>query len=100
MSHYAFGGRSPEQRRADFAGRVTTRDVLIAFENGEIVSQVMIYEFSYWLAGVRYPTGGLANVVTAPEVSRRGYASHMLRATLKYMRDELGQCLCTLYPTV
>jgi predicted acetyltransferase len=100
LSHYSFAGRPLEQRRADFAGRVTPRDVLVAFEGDEIVSQVMIYEFTYWLGGVRYPTGGLANVVTAPEVGRRGYASQMLRATLKYMRDELGQCLCTLYPTV
>ncbi|HEY8883672.1 MAG TPA: GNAT family N-acetyltransferase, partial [Chloroflexota bacterium] len=100
LSHYSFAGRPLEQRRADFAGRVTPRDVLVAFEDGEIVAQVMIYEFSYWLGGARYPTGGLANVVTAPEVARRGYASQMLRATLKWMRDELGQCLSTLYPTV
>jgi predicted acetyltransferase len=100
-SHYAFHGRSPAQRRLDFAGRVTPdRNILVAFEGDEIVAQVMIYEFGVWLDGVSYPTGGLANVVTAPEVTRRGYASQMLRATLRWMRDELGQCLSTLYPTV
>src|SRR5713101_8194103 len=101
MSHYAFHGRSLEQRRADFAGRVTPeRDILVAFEDGEIVAQVMIYEFAIWIDGARYPTGGLANVVTPPEKARRGYATQMLRATLRWMRDELGQCLSTLYPTV
>ena len=101
MSYYSFGGRPPEERRADFAGRVTPeRNILVAFEDGDIVSQVMIYEFQVWIDGARYPTGGLANVVTAPEKARRGYASQMLRAALRWMRDELGQCLSTLYPTV
>ncbi len=101
LSYYSFAGRSLENRRADFAGRVTPeRNVLVAFEDGEIVSQVMIYQFHVWIDGVRYPTGGLANVVTVPEKSRRGYARQMLRAALRWMRDELGQCLSTLYPTV
>ncbi|MGH2460333.1 MAG: GNAT family N-acetyltransferase [Chloroflexota bacterium] len=101
FSHYTFAGRSPEQRRVDFAGRVRPeRDILVAFEAGEIVSQVMIYEFQVWIDGVRYPTGGLANVATAPEQARRGYARQVLRASFRWMRDELGQCLSTLYPTV
>ncbi len=100
-SYYAFHGRSLEQRRQDFAGRVTPeRNILVAFEDGDIVGQVMIYEFWIWIAGVRYPTGGLANVVTPPEKARRGHARQMLRATLGWMRDELGQSLSTLYPTV
>ncbi len=99
--YYAFKGRSVEQRRLDFAGRVAPeRNVLVAFENGELVAHVMIYEFATWIGGARYPTGGLANVVTAPERARRGYASQVLRETLRWMRDELGQCLSTLYPTV
>jgi len=101
LTHYAFDGRTPQQRAVDFGRRITPeRDVLVAVEDGVIISQVLIYEFVIWINGVRYPTGGLANVVTAPEKSRQGYASKLLRATLAWMSDELGQSLSTLYPTV
>ncbi len=101
LSHYAFDGRPIEQRLADFGRRVEAeRNVLVATVDDEIVSQVMIYEFGIWIDGVRYPTGGLANVATPPERARQGYASRLLRAVLAWMREELGQCLSTLYPTL
>jgi GNAT superfamily N-acetyltransferase len=84
LGNYAFDGRSVEQRLSDFT----------------IVSQLMLYEIGTWIDGVRDPTGGLANVATIPERARRGYASRLLRATLAWMRDELGQRLSTLFPTV
>lgn len=100
-SHYIFNRRTREQRAADFDRRVTAeRNILVGVEDGEIVSQVMIYEFGIWIDGARYPTGGLANVVTVPEKTGRGYARQVLRATIAWMRNELGQCLSTLYPTV
>lgn len=101
LSYYAFAGRTPDERSGDFVRRVSAdRNVLVAVENGEIVSQVMIYEFGVWINGVRYPSSGLANVATVPERARRGYATHLLRASLAWMRNELGVTLSTLYPTV
>lgn len=101
LSYYAFNGRVPGERAADFGRRITPeRNCLVAVEQAQIVSQVMIYDFEIWIDGVRYPTGGLANVATVPEQARHGHASRLLRATLAWMRDELGQCLSTLYPTM
>lgn len=101
LGYYAFGGRSPERRRADFGRRLDPeRQVLVAVDGDEIVSQVAIYQFDVWIDSVRYPCGGLANVATVPERSRQGLASQLLRAALGWMKDELGLCLSTLYPTV
>jgi predicted acetyltransferase len=101
LGNYAFDGRSVEQRIEDFSRRVRPeRNCLVGEEDGFIVSQLMIYELAYWIEGARYPTGGLANVATVPERARRGYASRLLRASLAWMRDELGHCLSTLFPTV
>lgn len=101
LSYYAFSGRTPDERSEDFVRRVNAdRNVLVAVEDGEIVSQVMIYEFGVWVDGVRYPCGGLANVATVPEKARRGYANRLLRASLAWMRSELGVTISTLYPTV
>ncbi len=101
LSYYAFSGRTPDERSTDFIRRITPeRNVLVALEDGEIVSQVMIYEFGVWIDGVRYPTGGLANVATVPEKARRGYAHRLLREALAWMRNELGLSVSTLYPTV
>jgi predicted acetyltransferase len=101
LGNYAFDGRSVEQRMGDFTRRVRPeRNCLVVEDAGTIVSQLMIYELAYWIEGIRYPTGGLANVATVPERARRGYASRLLRASLAWMRDELGQCLSTLFPTV
>lgn len=101
LSHYAFGGRPVGERIADFERRGRPdRNVLVLVEDGEIVSQVMIYEFGIWFGGVLYPAGGLANVATVPEKARRGYAGLLLRKTLEWLRNELGCSLCTLYATV
>lgn len=101
LSHYAFHGRTPTERANDFRRRVRPdRNCLVATEAGVIVSQVMIYELATWIGGTLYPTGGLANVATVPEKTRRGHASAMLRSTLAWMRDELGQSLSILYPTM
>lgn len=101
LSYYAFAGRTPDEREADFGRRaVPERQALVAVEDGQIVSQVLIYDFGIWLAGVRYRSGGLANVATVPERARRGHASAVLRRALAWMRDDLGMTLSILYPTV
>lgn len=101
LSYYAFSGRAPDERASDFGRRaLPERNVLVAVEDGEIVSQVMIYEFGIWIDGVRFPTGGLAGVSTVPERARRGYASRLLKAALAWMRDELGLSVATLYASV
>lgn len=101
LSFYAFNGRAPTERERDFSRRIRPeRNCLVAAEGASIVSQVMIYEFSTWIDGALYPTGGLANVATVPEQTRQGHASALLRATIAWMRDELGQCLSMLYPTL
>ncbi|HEX5415418.1 MAG TPA: GNAT family N-acetyltransferase [Chloroflexota bacterium] len=101
IQDYAFGGRLPEP--GDFEALEWLkpgRDLLGGFEDGELVSKVEILEFAIWIAGARFPTGGLAGVVTVPERTGRGYAQKTLRQTIAWMRDELGLCLSTLYPTV
>ena len=101
LSYYAFAGRTPDERVGDFVRRIRPeRNVLVAVEDDEIVSQVMIYEFGVWIDGVRYSAGGLANVATIPEKARRGFAKHLLRASLAWMRQELDISVSTLYPTV
>lgn len=101
LSYYAFNGRAPTERERDFGRRIQPgRNCLVATEGASIVSQVMIYELSTWIDGALYPTGGLANVATVPELTRRGHASSLLRATIAWMRDELGECLSMLYPTM
>lgn len=101
LSHYAFSGRTPTERADDFGRKVIPeRNCLVATESGQIVSQVMIYDFQVWIDGVQYPTGGLANVATVPEKTRRGHASALLRSALSWMREELGQCLSMLYPSM
>jgi predicted acetyltransferase len=101
LSYYAFAGRAPREREADFGRRVLPeRNVLVAVEDGQIISQVLIYEFGIWIDGVRYPTGGLANVATVPERTRQGHANRLLRASLAWMRDQLGLTLSTLDPTM
>jgi predicted acetyltransferase len=101
LSYYAFDGRTPDQRAADFGRRVIPeRNCLVAEEDGQIVSQAMIYDLPIWIDGARYPSGGLANVATVPERTRRGYARQLVTATLGWMRNELGFCLSTLFPTM
>ena len=101
LGHYAFNGRPPENRSLDFERRLDPqRHVLVLTDGSDIISQVAIYPFDLWFAGSRLPAGGLANVATVPEMARRGYASTLLSAAIKWMREELGLCVSTLYPTV
>jgi predicted acetyltransferase len=101
LGHYAFDGRSIDLRLTDFTRRVRAeRNCLVVVEDGTIVSQLMIYEIGTWIEGISYPTGGLANIATAPERTRKGHASRLLRAAFAWMRDELGQSVCTLFPTL
>lgn len=98
---YAWPHRTAIDRLADFGRRVDSeREVLVAVEDGQIVSQAHIHSFGTWIEGKRFSTGGFTNVVTVPERARRGYASQLLRASLAWMREELGHTLSTLYPTV
>jgi predicted acetyltransferase len=98
---YSFAGRSLQPGDADFLNRIQLeRHILVAVEDGQIVSQALIYPFAIWIDGARYETGGLANVSTVPEKSRRGYAARLVRATLAWMKDELGFTLSTLFPTM
>lgn len=102
LTAYAFSGRAPdEQRFAEHTRHVVPeRQLLVAIEDGEVVSGLGIHEFGTWYDGVRYPTGGLAGVATVPEKARRGYARQLLRAALAWMRNELGMSLSTLYASV
>ncbi|MGH2460792.1 MAG: GNAT family N-acetyltransferase [Chloroflexota bacterium] len=101
ISTYAFSGKVPDERADALKRRIVPeRDVLVAVEADEIVSQVLMYEFGVWIDGARFPTAGLADVATVPERARHGYARHLLRAALPWMRDTLGVALATLYPTV
>ncbi len=101
LSYYSFAGRSPDERAADFGRRVSAeRNVLVAVDGDEIVSQVLMYELGVWIDGVRFPSAGLANVATVPERARHGHASQLLKAALAWMRDTLGVATATLYATV
>jgi predicted acetyltransferase len=101
LGAYAFPHRPPSDRERDFGRRVDPgREVLVALEDGEIVAQVHLHAMGVWIDGVRFASGGLTNVVTAPERSRRGIATRLLRAALRWMCEELGYALATLYPTV
>lgn len=101
LGHYAWPHRSAEDRARDFGRRVDPeREVLVAVVDGEIVGQVHIHAMGVWFDGVRYSSGGFSNVVIAPEHTRHGYATQLLRASLRWMRDELGHSLSILYPTL
>lgn len=101
ISYYAFAGRMPDERASDFGRRVVPeRNVLVAIEDGAIVSQVLMYDLGVWIDGVRFPSAGLANVATVPERARRGYARHLLKRALAWMHETMGVALATLYPTV
>ncbi|MGH2459071.1 MAG: GNAT family N-acetyltransferase, partial [Chloroflexota bacterium] len=101
LGAYAWPHRTPAERVADFGRRVDPeREALVAVEAGQIVSQAHIHAFGTWIEGERFSTGGFTNVVTVPERARRGNASQLLRASLAWMREELGHTLSTLYPTV
>lgn len=101
INNYAFGGRLPQESDQEVLEWLKPgRNLLGGFEDGQLVSTVDILEFSTWIEGARFPTGGLAGVATVPERTGRGYARQTLRQTIAWMRDELGMCLSTLYPTV
>jgi predicted acetyltransferase len=101
LGHYAWPHRSPEDRARDFGRRVDPeREVLVAVTDGEIVGQVHIHTMGVWFDGVRYSSGGFTNVVIAPERTRHGYATQLLEASLRWMREVLGHAFSTLYPTV
>lgn len=101
VTHYAFGGRLPDERAREAEEWLQPgRNLLGAFEDGELISTATILEFATWIDGARFPTGGLAGVATVPEMTGKGYARQLLRKTIAWMRDELGLCLSTLYPTV
>jgi predicted acetyltransferase len=101
LSYYAFNGRSPDNRSTDFERRLDLEhQVLVLADGSEIISQVAIYTFDYWFNGVPFPAGGLANVATVPERARQGHANQLLRATIAWMREQLGVSISTLYPTI
>jgi predicted acetyltransferase len=104
LSYYAFyglDGATREDRAADYRRQdIPERHALVAVEDGRVVAEVVIFALGTWIRGVRYPTGGIANVATAPQKVRRGHARRLLEHALAYMRDELGLWISTLYPTV
>src|SRR5579859_3949092 len=101
LGHYAWPHRSAEDRARDFGRRVDPeREVLVAVDGDEVVGQVHIHAMGLWFDGVRYSSGGFSNVVIAPERTRHGYATQLLKASLRWMRDVLGHSFSTLYPTV
>jgi predicted acetyltransferase len=101
LSGYAFAGQVPDEPMTFWDRDLDPeRHVLVLTEDGQIRSQVLIHPFHAWIEGVRYPMGGLANVATAPEHARRGFAARVVTASLAWMRDELRCSGSLLYPTL
>jgi predicted acetyltransferase len=76
------------------------RNILVGVADGAVVSQALIHEFEIWIEGTLLPMGGLANVATVPEHTRRGFARRVVQSTLGWMRTELGCPVSMLYPTL
>src|SRR5439155_13210634 len=91
LGYYAWPHRSAEARARDFGRRVDPeREVLVAVVDDRVVGQAHIHATGVWFDGVRYSSGAFTNVVIAPERTRRGYATQLLQASLRWMRDVLG----------
>jgi predicted acetyltransferase len=101
LGGYAFAGQIPDEP-SSFWDRDLDPElhVLVLTEDDEICSQVLIHPFHAWIEGVRYSMGGLANVATAPEHARRGFAARIVTASLAWMHEDLGCTGSLLYPTL
>jgi len=57
------------------------------FLDGVLVSALVSYPFSMYLAGSVVPMAGLAAIMTAPEYRRLGYVRELLHSTLADLRE-------------
>lgn len=62
-------------------------NVIVAAEDGELVSCVQIFPREIRVAGARVPTGGIGSVFTARSARRRGIAEAVFERAMQAMRE-------------
>jgi predicted acetyltransferase len=65
--------------------------------DGRVVSCLTVNPTHVFVGSSRVPMGGIGNVATQPEERNRGYASALMRNTIRQLRD-WGLCTSILFP--
>jgi len=71
--------------------------VWAAFENGKMMSGMVVNNYTIRMNGHNVQMGGIGGVVTKPEARGKGYVRRIMRPVFDEMR-EMGQVYSALYP--
>jgi predicted acetyltransferase len=72
-------------------------ELRVAAQNGSLVSCLTLVRTHLWLRGAAVPMGGLRHVATHPDHQNQGYASALIRDTLRDLRED-GAPVSVLFP--
>lgn len=64
-----------------------TEDILVAVEDGKILSTVRVFHRRIYMLGEEISMGGIGEVSTKPEYQRRGLSSQLLRLAVERMQE-------------
>lgn len=87
-------GREKALQWAQAAKLANTRAI---FEKGHIVSMLQIIPYQVYIGGKIVPMGGIGGVATRADCQRKGYASALMRDSVKQMKGR-GLWVSILFP--
>ncbi|SDY08209.1 Predicted acetyltransferase [Evansella caseinilytica] len=97
MSEYAFQYQLTEEERAERRPIFDPETTLVAEEDGQILSRVVVFPLQVYVHGRKIMMGGVSGVATWPEHRRGGLVKELLYESLKEMKEK-GQLLSFLAP--
>lgn len=97
LSGYAFQAEMAPEVREQHRGRFKPDPWVGAFEDGKLLSQMALMDFTMYINEVPFAMGGIGGVATWPEERRKGLVAKQLVWALEAMRER-GQSISALAP--
>ena len=86
LHRYAFGAWSDEKKE-DWVAWLRPEDTIGLFDDGKLVSTVVVTPFQQSVRGVLKGMGGIGAVASYPEARRKGYVRNLFRAAFADMHE-------------
>ncbi|MGE7021546.1 GNAT family N-acetyltransferase [Solibacillus cecembensis] len=97
LRDYSFPSIYEGDKKEDFQYWVANSTTLGAYEQNEIIGQLLVLPLNMTVHGVNMPMGGVGFVATYPEHRNKGVMKQLMQKALESMREQ-GQLISVLAP--
>lgn len=97
LRDYSFPSIYEGEKKEDFQFWVENSETLGAYEENQVIGQLLVLPLNMTVHGVNMPMGGIGFVATYPEHRNKGVMKQLMQKALESMRQQ-GQLVSVLAP--